>query len=302
MFTKDRGPRRQNMAKHQFGGSWTEQKLERVRKYLGAYTKIFRQNSKARYFRTTYVDGFAGTGHRAAPSESDSGLAVDDDAEALKKGSARIALEIDPSFDRYVFVERDKRRIGDLEALRDSFPSKASQIRIENDDANSLLKRWCAETDWNQNRAVVFLDPYGMQVEWATVEAVARTQAIDFWILFPLGMAINRLLTRDEPPPDDWGEALTRAFGTNSWREAFYSKTQETTLFGIEESERKNATLNAIGAFFIKRLKSVFAGVAENSLSLKNSTGSPIFLLCFAAGNPKGAKTAVKIAQDILAG
>jgi hypothetical protein len=28
--------------------------------------------------------------------------------------------------------------------------------------------------------------------------------------------------------------------------------------------------------------------------------GVPIYLLCFAAGNPKGAPTAVKIAKDIL--
>jgi hypothetical protein len=30
------------MAKHVFGGDWTSDKLERVRKYLCEYTKIFR--------------------------------------------------------------------------------------------------------------------------------------------------------------------------------------------------------------------------------------------------------------------
>ncbi|GMU38998.1 MAG: hypothetical protein KJ057_12535 [Phycisphaerae bacterium] len=102
--------------------------------------------------------------------------------------------------------------------------------------------------------------------------------------------------------PEEWSAALTRALGTDLWREAFYAKKQELTLFGPEVSEKKDATLDVIGAFFIDRLKSIFAGVAGNSLSLKNSTGSPIYLLCFAAGNLKGARTAVKIAQDILAG
>jgi hypothetical protein len=47
---------------HHFGGTWTEDKLSRVRGYLGAYTTIFTSNERARHFRTTYVVAFAGTG------------------------------------------------------------------------------------------------------------------------------------------------------------------------------------------------------------------------------------------------
>jgi hypothetical protein len=42
------------------------------------------------------------------------------------------------------------------------------------------------------------------------------------------------------------------------------------------------------------------AQVAPNPLILTNSKEVPIYLLCFAAGNPKGGPTAVKIANDIL--
>ncbi len=40
--------------------------------------------------------------------------------------------------------------------------------------------------------------------------------------------------------------------------------------------------------------------VPEKPLLLRNSKNNPLYLLCFASGNPKGAKTAIKIAQDIL--
>jgi hypothetical protein len=50
----------------------------------------------------------------------------------------------------------------------------------------------------------------------------------------------------------------------------------------------------------LDRLKTIFAQVAPNPLQLVNSRDIPIYLLCFAAGNPKGAATAVKIAKDIL--
>jgi len=50
----------------------------------------------------------------------------------------------------------------------------------------------------------------------------------------------------------------------------------------------------------VDRLKTVFTKVAEKPLPLLNSKHVPLYLLCFAAGNPKGAPTAVKIAQNIL--
>jgi len=291
------------MGKHEFGGEWTTDKLERLRKYLCAYMTIFTGNPKARHFTTVYVDAFAGTGHWVdSAKQADRAAALpetpDPEAESFRKGSARIALEVEPSFRRFIFIERQVDRVSELEALRAEFPAK--DVQIEQGDANAFLKEWCRDTDWKKHRAVVFLDPYGMQVAWQTLEALARTKAVDLWLLFPLGVAVNRLLTRAGPPPDEWAKALTRIFGTKDWEQAFYPKKQEETLWGSEETQRKNATLDAIGGFFLDRLKTIFADVAPNPLPLLNSTNTPIYLLCFAAGNPKGAKPAVKIAQDIL--
>jgi three-Cys-motif partner protein len=295
------------MAKHVFGGDWTNDKLERVRKYLCAYTTIFKKNVRASYFTTIYVDAFAGTGQRVESAGRHGKAAAaalededDADAEALQKGSARIALEVDPAFDRFLFIERSAKRVKELHKLKSEYPNRANVVQIEQGDANKVLRQWCQQTDWQRHRAVVFLDPYGMQVDWTTVEAIAATQAIDLWVLFPLGVAVNRLLTKNEPPPKNWADALTRFFGNEDWKQEFYSKKTERTLFGDEETERKEANFERIGRFFLKRLKTVFAQVAPNPLILSNSKGVPIYLLSFAAGNPKGARTAVKIAKDIL--
>ena len=43
-----------------FGGEWTKEKLDRLAKYLHAYTTIFTRNPGARFFDTVYVDAFAG--------------------------------------------------------------------------------------------------------------------------------------------------------------------------------------------------------------------------------------------------
>lgn len=153
------------------------------------------------------------------------------------------------------------------------------------------------------NRAVVFLDPYGMETEWKTIELIAQTKAIDLWILFPLGQAVNRLLTKNRIPQGALADRLIKFFGTDDWKDAFYKKEdQQTYLFDLTPASVKTASFDSIGKYFVNRLKNVFARVADNPLPLCNSKNVPIYLLCFAASNPKGAPTAVNIAQDILGG
>ena len=224
----------------------------------------------------------------------------DEEAQSFQKGSAQIALETDPPFNNYLFIEQNREYIKELETLRERFPAITERVEIRQGDANSVLQDWCRSVDWQRNRAVVFLDPYGMEVEWTTIETVARTKAIDLWLLFPLGQAVNRVLTRNRPPEGAWADRLTRFFGTNEWKDAFYRHSTQMTLFGEEEHIRKDTDFEQIGRFFLSRLESVFARVADNPLYLYNRKNIPIYLLCFAAGNKRGAPTAVRIAKDIL--
>jgi three-Cys-motif partner protein len=139
-----------------------------------------------------------------------------------------------------------------------------------------------------------------MQVTWDTIEAIANTKAIDLWILFPLGVAVNRMITRDGKINESWRRKLDMMFGVPDWYEAFYQPKITQSFFGEETSMEKISNFDSISEYFVKRLKTVFAGVAENPRPLFNSRNIPLYLLCFASGNPKGAKTAIKIAHDIL--
>ena len=135
-----------------------------------------------------------------------------------------------------------------------------------------------------------------MQVDWATIEEMAETRSIDLWILFPLGVGVNRLLLRQRRPKGPWAERLTRIFGTDRWQQAFYRESSQDDLFRTTRDLVKDADFDAIANYWVTRLQSVFAEVAHNPLPLRNSRNVPIYLLSFAAAN----KTAVKIAQDIL--
>lgn len=139
-----------------------------------------------------------------------------------------------------------------------------------------------------------------MQVKWDTIKCIAGTKAIDMWILFPLGIGVSRLLTRNGRIREGWKNKLDSIFGTREWFNEFYDITIEKNLFGTEEKLHKNVDFNKISSFFIKRLKTVFPKVSEKPARLVNSKNNPMYLLCFAAGNSKGSATAVKIADDLL--
>ena len=297
------------MTSHQFGGNWTDNKLDRLGKYLKAYITIFKRNQWATKYRTIFVDAFAGTGYRtdlrklrtaSLPLLLEDTPIYDEEVKLFQKGSAQIALETSPPFDQYLFIEKNPEYVAELRQLQTRPSNINRKIDIIQGEANTAIRDWCNITDWSVNRAVVFLDPYGMEVEWITIEALAKTRAVDLWILFPLGQAINRVLTRHQPPEGAWAERLTIFFGTSAWKEAFYKRETQMTLFGEENFTRKEASFEQIGTFFLQRLSYLFAQVADNPLYLRNSKNVPIYLLCFAAANERGASIAVKIAQDIL--
>jgi three-Cys-motif partner protein len=193
----------------QFGGHWTETKLACLAKYLSAYRNVFKNQD---WCTTLYIDAFAGTGYRQAPGEPAGAVgdlfedefgieAEEEGAEWIapyRDGSVSIALGLEPGFHEYHFIEKDEEKFKELQKLGLSHPKKMDRISCYRAEANAFLKEFCSRSDsfWKRRRAVLFLDPFGMSVDWDTLVAVAGTGTIDTWILVPLGIGINRLLER----------------------------------------------------------------------------------------------------------
>lgn len=289
---------------HEFGNikTWTKEKLDTVRKYLDAYMTALKNKN----FDLSYIDAFAGTGFVSKSFEIEPRTLFDVvETTSIKEiidGSTRIALQTNPVFNEYIFIEKSKARCKELESLKEDFLYLASSIKIVNADANEYVLKLC-QKDWigSRSRAVMFLDPYGMQVNWETIEAIAKTKAIDLWLLFPIG-SVNRLLNRNGHIKEGRRHRLNKFFGDESWFDAFFEKQVTSSFLGEEEVLRfiKTASFEKIGAYLTSKLKSTFADAAANPLFLTNSNNSAIFLLTFAVGNPNGAPIAIKIAQHIL--
>lgn len=271
-----------------FGGEWTVEKLNILSEYLDFYLTALQKQR----FKKIYVDAFAGSG----------GIWLNESGQTIE-GSARLALKTTQEFDQYVFIEKSKHLVSQLqEMIRNEFPQRERRVKIYPVDCNEVLLRLCRETDWSSSRALVFLDPYSMDVKWNTLKAIAKTRAMDMWYLFPLSAA-NRLIRKDGMIDEAWQARLNDIFGESKWFEEFYRLDPQLSIFW-DDGERciKSANAEALTKYILRRLSSIFPCVANNPRTLYNSKKSPLFLFCFAVSNPnpRAKELAMRGALHIL--
>ena len=288
-----------SLSDHEFGGISTDLKLSLVGGYLGAFTKALRPI----FSQLWYIDAFAGTGERTVviPGRAADmlGPEVEEKIER-RRGSAKIAIEIVPAFDRLVFMDMRPKHCAALRELRANNPQR--NIDVVPGDANAAIVDLIHKHNWSGTRAVMFLDPYGMSVDWRTLEAIRKTEAIDVWYLVSLA-GLFRQATRDAEDLDDSKRAaLTRMIGTADWEKDWYQLTKRTDLFGdTDEKLARMAEVDDMEAYFGQRLRSLFPKVLP-PLRLNDDRGIPQFALFFAISNPepKAIALASKIASHIL--
>lgn len=285
-------------------GPWAKDKLERLRKYLAAYTAIMASQSWAEGF--VFVDAFAGAGHAlvrrpdTAPTvdgfdftaleAADDEPAEDPELTPVLDGSPAVALGVTPSFTRYVFLERDPTRVQRLEALKTEFPGR--HITIQQGDSNDYLRDELVRAfRWRTWRAVVFVDPFGMQVPWTTFERLATTKAIEVFVNFPVNMAIQRLLKRSGRFTDKERKKLDDYFGDPGWYDLLYLETP--TLFGTEVQKVTNSG-NKLVSWYRDRLKALF-GYSSAAYLVSSTRNRPLYYLVHAGPNETGAKIATSV-------
>ena len=289
-------------------GPWAKDKLDRLGKYLRAYTTIMKDQKWCEGFH--YIDAFAGPGdhevrqqkpdkrhetQQALLDVSDYG-SVQEEQQQFLAGSPRVALGLQFPFTNYVFVEHSAERTAALERIKEEY-GPARSIHIRQEDCTKYLRDKIAankKLDWKTNRALVFLDPFGMQVGWQTIADLAATKAIEVFLNFPVGMAIQRLLLRQ---PDNFTEAqrcrLDEYFGSPEWASVLYKPKK--TLFGDDEQEKIEESGAALLKWYRDRLRTIFLDVSKAAL-IRNTRGGHLYYLLLAS--PK--KNGVKIANAIL--
>jgi len=284
-------------------GPWAADKLDRLEKYLSAYTTIMKDQHWCEGFY--YIDAFAGPGEHEVRKKSGGqsrtktnplldvasyGQAQEEQRQFLA-GSPRVALDIVHPFTGYVFIDRSPTRVAQLESLREEY-GKSRVIRIRQQDCNGYLQQNVVSNpnvDWTCHRALVFLDPFGMQVPWRTLQALGQTKAIEVFLNLPVGMAIQRLLPRDTGKITDKRRAmLDEYFGSPDWFDVVYRTTH--TLFGDEEEKIEQSGKRLV-KWYQGRLRAAFGHITKAAL-IRNTCGGHLYYLMLATPKLTGAKIA----------
>lgn len=285
-----------------WGGPWTEKKLNAFSKYVWSYLTIM---NKFPYWETIYFDGFAGSGSKEKEEKAELyiQLEITEEEEKIYKGAAErvLTLKDNLAFNYYYFIDKNENSLKKLEnKLNAKIDLSNKTLVYKSGDANQwiieLAKALKIKT--KQYAALIFLDPFGMQINWQSIEELKGTHS-DIWILIPTGVIVNRLL--DKKGKLKYIDKLKSFFGLTEEeiKNEFYKIETVTTLFGDTEQVTKiTKPIEKIAKLYAQRLGTIWENVSEKPLRLDNRNGVPIFHFVFASNNKNAMKIANKIIQN----
>jgi len=262
-------------------GPWSREKLVLLRNYLVAYTSILNNMRKSAsnpsgwLKEMHYIDAFAGS---VRPWDKESGEHID--------GSPLVAIKTIPSFDRYVFIEKSKKRFcSNIKPLKTQFPEK--KIEVFCGDCNDIICDDVAKRYRPRNgvRGFAFLDPYGLNLRWETVESFGKTESFDVFINFSVMGVYRQLGSRPDKMINR--EKINEMMGSDRWCEEVYKESRQCPLPGLAPVvERANHDLTErLASFYINQLKTCFKYVSR-PIVMKGATNSPLYALILASQVP----------------
>lgn len=254
-------------------GYWSEIKLDIIRSYAVAYSKIL----SGRDLHHVYIDAFAGSGKHLSRT-----------TKAIVSGSPQVALDIKPPFKEYYFIDIDGAKVAELSKIVVDRP----EAHVLEGDCNSkLLTEVFPNVMWEDyRRGLCLLDPYGLDLDWEVIKVAGQMRSMEIFLNFPV-MDMNRNVLWSNPDGVDPAHIIrmNTFWGDESWKEAAYRRT--VNLFGETlEIKERNVT---IASAFRDRLREVanFKHVSR-PLPMQNSKGAIVYYLFFASQ--------LQLADDII--
>ena len=249
-------------------GYWSQIKLDFVKKYAAAYSRIMAAQ-KQPSFEPVYIDAIASAGvHLSRGSRT------------FIPGSPVNILLITPGFYRYYLIDVRAEKTSALKQMVADNP-KVSIIPGNLNDA--LTNKVFPHVQWNQyRRGLCLLDPYGLHLDWKVLEAAGKLKTLDVVLSFPVTDVNGNALWRNPAEPSRIDlEQLSRYWGDDSWKSVSYKSP-------LDSSGRSTKTdMETIAAAFRARLQGAagFKHVLE-PMPMRGSKGALSYYLFFASQKP----------------
>ena len=258
-------------------GPWSRCKHAILHDYMVEYAKILATQP---YLKLAYIDAFCGAG-----------VAIEKATGDLVAGSPLLALDIRPKFQQYHFIDTDGQKTAELQRQVGNNPDVTVHPGDCNEVLLELLPKLTYEGYW---RAVCFLDPYALHLNWKAIEMAGRMKTIEIFLNFPIADMNRNVLRRDQSKTrPDQAARMTAFWGDESWRDAAFSN--EGMLAGFTDKTSNEQLAEA----FRERLQKV-AGFkcVPPPAAMKNSTGATVYYLFFASQKEAGNKIASHLLRE----
>jgi three-Cys-motif partner protein len=259
-------------------GSWSEIKLEIVRDYAAAYSRIISAQNKPSFYHL-YIDAFAGAGVNVSRSTGH-----------YLPGSPLNALLISPPFKEYHLIDLNSAKTDSLRALT----SSNSSVHVHEGDCNQILLRdvFPKAKFEDYRRALCLLDPYGLHLNWEVILTASQMRSVEIFLNFPVeDMNRNVLWRNPDKVSHKQAERMTAFWGDDSWRQIAYDTTGNFFGFSVKQPNR------IIAEAYRERLRKVAGfGYVPEPIPMCNSVNAVVYYLFFASHKP----VAANIVRDIF--
>lgn len=261
-------------------GEWVKEKLFYIQRYIDIFETAMRQKS---WRRRIYIDLFAGPGKCIIRGTNEYLL-----------GSPLLALRTQYPFTDYYFGDLEQHNIEYL--VERSKGSKVTQNHIHPliGDANLKVKQVVEDIKQSDKPFIqgvgsclnlAFLDPEGLELEWATVEALGEMKTMDLIIHYS-----QSGLTRNLDRYFEMGEdtVIDRFFGDRNCRNVYKDALLRRETVGTHRMliDYYKAKLAKLGYVVINdRQQTVREPLIRNT-----ETHAPLYRLVFASKHPLGNK------------
>lgn len=257
-------------------GAWAREKLS----FIDDFVPPGLQATRAKRDRW-YVDLFAGPGKNV----DDAGKEFDGAALRALRASATTDERV--AFTRAVLVNLDPQDHASLTARVDTLAERGElrplrrNVELLNADANGVVHRIMRDIH-DRAYAFVMADIEApRQLAWSTVAALKSHghRSVDLFVLFPLDMGLNRMLSYRTETVEESADTLTRFFGCEDWRPLVEQRVTDA---------QSPAFRRSLLELYIHRLQGLGWKYVTVVRDVKRVGDSGLYKMIYASNHPAG--------------
>jgi len=255
-------------------GPWTKEKLYYIEGYLKIISVAMKNQTRC---DLNYIDLFCGSGK----------CKIEEPFEIVF-GSPLIALSLENPFSNLFFADKSHDNIAALQQ-RCSKSNLFDRIHFYEGDSNQKVHEIISDIEFiekskgktpNSSLNCAFLDPDGLELDWETIETLAKLPKMGLIIFYPQNAIDREFLNEINIPPPT---RIDKYLGSQEWRQLIINYQKKPPRFHRTLIDMIKSSLKPFGYLYLKDRE-------LEPLIRMGKKKAPFYRLIYASKNDLGEK------------